>query len=526
MSDRRIRSVVIVGGGTAGWMAAAAFATTLAAMDIQIRLVESAQVDSIGVGEATIPPIVDFIRQLGIDESDLVREISATYKLGIGFRHWTRPGHFYFHPFGPAGPGIGSIPFQAYWLKMFLAGNAERLEEYSIQAVAAMRGRFAHPVHAPNTPRNKITYALHFDARRFAQYLRRYAEARGVIRTEGHVRSVSVRGTDGFIASLTLESGEHMEADLYVDCSGFRGVLIEGALHTGYQDWSRWLPCDRVALVHSECGAQPNPYTLVTARPAGWQWQIPLQHRDSNGYIYNGEFTTDDAAAALLSAALPERAVSDPVALRFRPGRRAVAWNKNVVALGLAAGFLEPLEATSIHLIQRGIAMLLKFFPDRDFADADIARYNKELEAEFSVIRDFLLLHYVQTQRAEDFWRHCRAIALTDSLREKIELFRSHGRILREDPEIFPTLSWLSVMIGQNIIPRRYDPLVDALDPRKVHARLEELRTSIRESVAAMPAHGEFIQNGARRTTPRAQHLAVFGEALELVAPARRSMPP
>jgi tryptophan halogenase len=509
MSDRRIRSVVIVGGGTAGWMAAAALATTLAAMDIRIRLIESAQIDSIGVGEATIPPIVDFIRQLGIDERDLVREISATYKLGIGFRDWTRAGHFYFHPFGPAGPGIGTVPFQAYWLKMFREGNAERLEAYSIQAAAALRGRFAYPVHAPNTPLNKITYALHFDARRFAQYLRRYAEARGVSRTEGHVRSVEVRGADGFIESLTLESGERVQADLYLDCSGFRGVLIEGALHTGYQDWSRWLPCDRVMLVHSARGAQPNPYTLVTARPAGWQWQIPLQHRDSNGYIYNGEFTSDDAVRALLLAGLAAGAAGDPVALRFRPGRRALAWNKNVVALGLAAGFLEPLEATSIHLIQRGIAMLLKFFPDRDFAHADIARYNRALEAEFSAIRDFLLLHYVQTERTEEFWRHCRAIRLTDSLREKIELFRSHGRILREDPELFPTHSWLSVMIGQEIIPRRYDPLVDALDPRKVQARLEALRTSILDSVAAMPAHADFIHNGARHTPPSALHRAV-----------------
>jgi tryptophan halogenase len=476
-------------------MAAAALSRSLAGMGVELRLIESAQVDPIGVGEATIPPIMEFIRQLGIDEGELVREIKATYKLGIGYRDWTRAGHFYFHPFGPAGPGLGNIPFQAYWLKMFLEGKAERLEEYSIQTVAALRGRFARPVHAPNTPLNKITYALHFDAGRFAHYLRGYAEARGVQRIEGHVRHVSVRDADGFVESVTLESGETLSADLFLDCSGFQGLLIEGALKTGYEDWNRWLPCDRAVLVHSERVAPPNPYTLVTARDAGWQWQIPLQHRDGNGYIYSGEFSGDDAASALLLRNLSGRALSEPVALRFRPGRRKASWNKNVVALGLAAGFLEPLEATSIHLIQRGIAMLLKFFPDRDFAAADIDRYNRMLESEFARVRDFLLMHYSQTERVGSFWQYCREVPLSESLREKIELFRSHGRILREETELFPVLSWLSVMVGQNIIPRRYDPLVDGLDSRKIQIRLEELRSAVKDCVEAMPSHWEFIQS-------------------------------
>ena len=501
MNDRRIRSLAIVGGGTAGWMAAAALSKSLAGMGVELRLIESTQVDSIGVGEATIPPIMDFIRQLGIDESELVREIKATYKLGIAYRDWTRVGHFYFHPFGPVGPGIGNIPFQAYWLKMLLEGKAERLEEYSIQTVAALRGRFARPQHAPNTPLNKITYALHFDAGRFAQYLRGYAEVRGVRRTEGHVRHVSVRGSDGFVDSVTLQTGERVSADLFIDCSGFQGLLIEGALRTGYQDWSRWLPCDRAMIVHSARSAPPNPYTLVTARDAGWQWQIPLQHRDGNGYIYSGEFSQDDAARALLLSNLSGHALSEPVALRFRPGRRKAAWNKNVVALGLAAGFLEPLEATSIHLIQRGIAMLLKFFPDRDFAAADIDRYNRMLEAEFARVRDFLLLHYSQTERVGAFWQHCRDIQPTESLSEKIELFRSHGRILREETDLFPVLSWLSVMVGQNIIPRRYDPLVDGLDSHKIQSRLEELRSAVKNCVDAMPSHWDFIQNTARERT-------------------------
>jgi len=504
MNDRRIRSVLIVGGGTAGWMAAAALSKSLAGMGVELRLIESPQASPIGVGEATVPPIMDFIRQIGIDETDLVREIKATYKLGIAYRDWTRDGHFYFHPFGPAGPGMGDIPFQAYWLKMLLEGKAGRLEEYSIQAMAALRGRFARPVHAPNTPLNKLTYALHFDAGRFARYLRGYAEAHGVQRTEGHVRHASVRGADGFLDSVTLESGESISADLFVDCTGFQGLLIEGALHTGYQDWSQWLPCDRAMIVHSERAAPPNPCTLVTARDAGWQWQIPLQHRDGNGYIYSSGFSGDAAAREVLLRNLSGRALSEPVALRFRPGRRKAAWHRNVVALGLAAGFLEPLEATSIHLIQRGIAMLLKFFPDRDFAAADIERYNRILEAEFSRVRDFLLLHYSQTGRNGAFWEHCRDIPLPDSLREKVELFRSHGRLLREDTELFPVLSWLSVMIGQNIIPRRYDPLVDGLDPGRIQRRLEELRSSVKDCVEAMPSHWDFIQDTAPgRAGPR-----------------------
>lgn len=496
MNDRRIRSLVIVGGGTAGWMAAAALAKALAGMNVQIRLIEAARIEPIGVGEATIPPIMDFIRQLGIDENDLVRQIKATFKLGIGFRDWTHPGDFYFHPFGPAGPGIGHLPFQAYWLKMRLEGKAQRLEEYSIQASAALRGRFSRPVHAPNTPLNKLTYALHFDAGRFAQYLCGFAQKHGVLRTEGYVRHVALRDEDGFVDSLTLESGEQVHGDLFIDCSGFRGVLIEEALRTGYEDWSAWLPCDRAVLVHSERNTPPNPYTLVSAREAGWQWQIPLQHRDGNGYIYNGEYCTDEAARALLLGTLAGRALSEPVTLRFRPGRRKVAWNKNVLALGLAAGFLEPLEATSIHLIQRGIAMLLKFFPDRDFSPADVARYNRTLEADFSGVRDFLLLHYRQTERDGAFWRHCRDLPLTPNLREKIELFQGHGRLLREENEIFPVLSWLAVLVGQRVLPRRADPLVDGVDASKIQARLEQLRASVRESVETMPTHGEFLQSG------------------------------
>jgi tryptophan halogenase len=493
MTDKRISTIAIVGGGTAGWMAAAGLAKSLTGMQVHIRLIESSQVGTVGVGEATIPPIMDFIRQLGVDEDELVGTIKATFKLGIGYRDWTRPGHSYFHPFGPTGPGMGAVSFPAYWLKMFLEGKATRLEDYSIQAAAAEMGRFARPVHAPNTPLNKLTYALHFDASRFARYLRGFAEARGVQRTEGDVRHVSLRPEDGFIASLSLESGETVAADLFIDCSGFRGVLIEQALATGYEDWSRWLPCDRALVVHSERAAPPPPFTQVTARDAGWQWRIPLQHRDGNGYVYGSAFTSDEAARAVLETKLAGNVLGEPATLRFTPGRRRQAWNRNCVAFGLAAGFLEPLEATSIHLIQRGIAMLLKFFPDLDFAAADRERFNRMMEFEFARVRDFLLMHYTQTERPGSFWEHCRTIPLTDGLREKLELFRTHGRILREDSELFPVLSWLSVLVGQNVIPRRHDPMVDCLDPNKIRAKLDEIRDAVRRCTEAMPTHQEFI---------------------------------
>ncbi|MEJ1969009.1 MAG: tryptophan halogenase family protein [Rhizomicrobium sp.] len=493
MTDKRIRSVAIVGGGTAGWMAAASLVNFLENMNVRIRLVESEQIGTVGVGEATIPPIIDFIRILGIDENDIVRQTKATFKLGIAYRDWTRPGHSYFHPFGPTGVGMGPISFPAYWLKMFLAGKAARLEQYSMQAVAADHGKFMRPVHAPNTPLNKITYALHFDASLFARYLRQYAQARGVERTEGKVQRVTLRPGDGFIESVVLENGAAIEADLFIDCSGFRGLLIEEALKTGYEDWTRWLPCDRALAVPSENAGPPAPYTRVTARDAGWQWRIPLQHRVGNGHVYCSGFVSDEAARETLLAKLEGKPLAEPLPLRFTTGRRKKAWNRNCVALGLASGFLEPLESTSIHLIQRGIAMLLKFFPDRTFEQADIDRYNKIFEFEFGRVRDFLLLHYTHTEREGAFWEHCRNIPLTDSLQEKIDLFRSHGRILREDTELFPIQSWLFVMIGQNIVPRGYDPLADSLDMRKISANLENTRTIVKQCADAMPMHQAFI---------------------------------
>jgi len=488
-----IRDIVIVGGGTAGWMAAASFAKHLEKLNCNIRLIESEQIGTVGVGEATIPPIIDFIRLLGVNENEIVREVKGTFKLGIAYRDWTRPGDFFFHPFGPTGFGMGPISFPAYWLKMFLEGRASRLEDYSIQCVAAAANKFMRPVHAPNTPLNKITYALHFDASLFARYLRGFSEARGVVRTEGKVKRVNLRPEDGFIASVTMENDETVAGDLFIDCSGFRGLLIEDALKTGYQDWTRWLPCDRALAVPTQNAGPPASFTRVTAREAGWQWRIPLQHRTGNGHVYCSSFINDDQAREILLSNLEGKALAEPLPLRFTTGRRNKAWNKNCVALGLASGFLEPLESTSIHLIQRGIAMLLKFFPDRNFEAADIDRYNRIFEFEFGRVRDFLLLHYTHTERPGAFWEHCRNIPLTDSLKEKIDLFKSHGRILREDTELFPAQSWLYVMIGQAIRPRGYEPTVDTISDAAIEANLKDIHAVVKKCVDAMPYHQDFI---------------------------------
>jgi tryptophan halogenase len=495
MSAVPIRSIAIVGGGTAGWMTAASLCRFLKNLNVRMRLIESEQIGTVGVGEATIPPIMEFIRGLGVDENDCIRKTQSTFKLGIEFRDWTRIGHSYMHPFGQTGFEMGPVAFSAYWLKALRAGKASRLEEYSLQAAAAYSGKFMRPVQTANSPVAGITYALHFDASLFARYLRDFAEQRGVERTEGRVKSVSLQSENGFIDALTLESGERIEADLYIDCSGFRGLLIEEALQTGYEHCNKWLPCDRAAAVPCERTGPLSSYTRATAKVAGWQWRIPLQHRVGNGYVYSSGFVSDTQAQDELLASIEGKALADPLNLRFATGRRKRFWNKNCVAIGLSSGFLEPLESTSIHLIQRGIAMLLTLFPDRNFRPAEIDRYNKIFTAEYERVRDFLILHYSQTERDDsDMWRYCRNVALPDSLNERIDLFRSHGRILREDFELFPAQSWLYVMVGQNIMPESDDPLVDILDPQLVDDNLTNIRDVVRKCAEAMPLHEDFIR--------------------------------
>jgi tryptophan 7-halogenase len=499
MTDNRIRRILIVGGGTAGWMTAAAMAKILGPRYAAITLVESEEIDTVGVGEATIPQITLFNQLLGLDENDFVRRTQGTFKLGIQFVDWGKPGDRYIHPFGPHGVSMEGLPFHAFWLRLHQGGEPDRLMDYSLQAVAAERGKFMRPIDAGNSPLSRIMYAFHFDAALYAKFLREYAHERGVTRVEGRVVDVSLRGKDGFIESVTLAGGERLAADLFIDASGFRGVLIEQALGSGYEDWTHWLPCDRALAVPCESAGPPTPYTRSTARTAGWQWRIPLQHRIGNGYVYSGMFSSDDEAAATLLANLEGRPLADPRPLRFVTGRRKKFWNRNCVAIGLAAGFMEPLESTSIQLIQSGIAKLMASFPDRGFEPAEIGRYNRVTTLEFERIRDFLVLHYNATARRDSpFWDYCRTMSIPESLQEKIDVFQSRGRIFRENEELFNDASWFSVMIGQGLTARGYDPLADVLTYEETRRRLDQLRTAISNAADYMPTHQEFIDRHCR----------------------------
>jgi len=493
MSDSPIRNIVIVGGGTAGWMAAAAFSKLLGRCSV--RLVESEEIGTVGVGEATVPHLKLFNQVLEIDETQFVRETRGTFKLGIQFVDWARIGDVYVHGFGQIGHEYGLLPFHQYWLKAAALGRAAEIGEYSLNTSAAARGKFM--VSAQDVPKNSpladIAYAYHFDAGLYAKFLRRYAEARGARRTEGKVVEV-VQGEDGFIEAIVLQSGERIAGDLFIDCSGFRGLLIEQTLHAGYEDWSHWLPCDRAVAVPCENIGPPTPYVRCTAREAGWTWRIPLQHRTGNGYVYSSRYISDDEAAKNLLGWIDGAARAEPRVLRFTGGRRRKAWINNVVALGLASGFLEPLESTSIYLIQSGIARLVNLFPDRGFSRTLIDRYNSQTDFEIERIRDFLILHYCATERDDTpFWNYCRTMDIPQPLREVIELFRDSGRFYRQAEELFALTSWVEVMIGQRISPRTWHPAVDLLPDDKLDKLIEGVRQVIVNCVDAMPMHQQFI---------------------------------
>ncbi|MDP8994083.1 MAG: tryptophan 7-halogenase [Pseudomonadota bacterium] len=484
--------VVIVGGGTAGWMAAAALAR-FAEGQVRVRLVESEEIGTVGVGEATIPQILLFNAGLGIDEDDLLRATGGTFKLGIEFDGWLRPGHRYIHAFGTIGRSLGLLPFHHYWLRHRAAGGRKQLWDFSASAQAARRNRFARPDDRPGGVPSGLAYAFHFDASLYAAYLRRYAESRGVRRTEGRVAEVRLRGEDGFVEALRLESGEEVGGPLFIDCSGFRGLVIEQALGTGYEDWSRWLPCDRALAVPCENAGELTPYTRSIAREAGWQWRIPLQHRIGNGYVYSSAHVSDEEAARTLLASLDGRPLADPRPLRFVTGKRRRAWNRNCVALGLASGFMEPLESTSIHLIQSGIARLLQLFPSRGIDPAEVAEFNRQTDLEWTAIRDFLIFHYHANRRDGAFWAACREAAPPESLAHRMALFAANGRIFRPQEELFAEVAWLQVMTGQGLRPRGYDPLADQLSPGQLDELLALVERHVAHVVDKLPPHAEFI---------------------------------
>ncbi|TGX54401.1 tryptophan 7-halogenase [Sphingomonas gei] len=473
-------------------MTAAALARMVRA-GVAVTLVESDAIGIVGVGEATIPPIRSFNAMLDIDENDFLANTQGSMKLGIEFLDWNQPGHRYLHPFGEYGFSVEGVRFHQIWQKLRAAGRAGPIDQYSMCAVAAGRNRYAAPATEQTSPLSQLVQAYHFDASLYARYLRRYAEARGVVRREGKVMQVALRGEDGFIDAVTLEDGSRIQGELFVDCSGFRGLLIEEALHTGYEDWSHWLPCDRALAVPTVHAGPLTPYTRATARPAGWQWRIPLQHRTGNGYVYSSAHVSDDEAAATLLANLDGEPLGDPRPLRFATGRRKLAWNRNCVAIGLSSGFLEPLESTSIHLIQSGISRLLGLFPDSGWGDAERDSYNDFTAAQYAQVRDFVILHYKANGRDEPLWRQAREMDVPESLKRRIDLFRNRGRIFRLEDELFAETSWIAVMLGQGIAPQGWDPLADALNPDQLAAMLDRIRSTFRRAADAMPDHAAYL---------------------------------
>lgn len=491
--NESIRKVVIVGGGTAGWMTAAALSRFFEGR-LEIELIESDDIGTVGVGEATIPQIRLYTQLLGIDENEVLSQTQGTIKLGIQFRDWACHGDVYMHAFGGIGGRLGMLDFHHYWLRARQAGRKDGLWEYSVNETAALAGRFDHLERLGNTPMEGLVYAFHFDASLFARYLRGYCEKRGVRRTEGRVVDVKLRSEDGFIESVKMENDRWIKGDLFIDCSGFRGLLIEQSLKTGYDDWSHWLPCDRALAVPSTPADPVIPYTQATARNAGWQWRIPLQHRTGNGHVYSSQYMSDDEATSILMRNLDGESMGEPRLLKFTTGRRKKFWNRNCVALGLAGGFMEPLESTSIHLIQTGISRLLEYFPRKGFDPVETDEYNRRCIYEFERIRDFLIVHYHLNQRTDsDFWIDRRAMSLPSGLQRRIDLFRANGRIHREFDELFTEVAWLQVMLGQGIEPAGYHPLADRVTPEQLNGFLANIKRIIGEAVSKLPAHGEFI---------------------------------
>ncbi len=494
MSRNPIRTIVIAGGGTAGWMAAAALSRLQNNGVTRVVLVESEEIGIVGVGEATIPPIKTFNAMLGIDEDEFLAATQGSFKLGIEFAGWERDGASYIHPFGAFGSDIEGIKFHQIWLKLRAEGIPIPLSDMSLCIAAAKHNRFDRPNGDPRSVLSLIDYAFHFDANLYAKFLRKYAEARGVVRHEGKIARVEQHPQTGFIEALTLESGSHIDGDLFIDCTGFRALLIEGALQSGYDDWSHWLPCNRAMAVPCARTEPLLPYTRSTAQPAGWQWRIPLQHRTGNGYVYCSEFVSDDEATRTLLAHLDGEALADPRPLRFTTGIRKQPWVKNCVALGLASGFMEPLESTSIHLVQIGISKLLALFPDRSFAAHERAEYNRLTALQWAQIRDFLILHYKQTARdGSAFWRHCHSMPVPETLTRKMDLFKRTGRLFRYDDELFTDASWTAVMVGQGVMPDQYDPLADTVDDGQVRDMVGRMADTFRRAARAMPTHAEFI---------------------------------
>jgi tryptophan halogenase len=512
--NRPIKAITIVGGGTAGWMTANLLSKLLMS-GYEIRLIESEEIGTVGVGEATIPPIKTYNHLCGIDLNEMVRATQATFKLGIEFVGWRHdnkngPAHSYMHGFGKIGQDLLWLHTHQFWLKFHARGEAKSFDHYALNTVMARLNRFSPPDLAQTgSPISEIDYAYHFDASLYARYLRTRSEAQGVKRIEGRIVTARLRPEDGFVDHVVLADGREVGGDLFVDCSGMRGLLIGQALGVGYEDWSHWLPCDRALAVPCETAPVLLPYTRATAHGAGWQWRIPLQHRTGNGHVYCSRHMGDDEAAAILLGHLDGRPLGDPRPVRFAPGRRHRAWEKNVVAIGLSAGFLEPLESTSIHLIQTGALRLLSLFPGAGFNAADRAEYNRQTAFDYADVRDFIIAHYKVTNREDTpFWRYVKHMEVPQSLTERIELFRSSGRFFKRGiAELFGEESWVQVLLGQGL-DMQYDPVVDMIPDDQALAYLRDIEEVIADIAETLPGHAEYIA----RHCPAAR---VFGAGIK-----------
>ena len=481
------RRVVIAGGGTAGWMTAAAVARTMG-RTVEVTLIESDAIGTVGVGESTIPPLINFNRLLGIDEAQFMRATSATFKLGILFDGWKNGSDRYFHSFGLTGKDHWSAGFQHFWLHGLTRGHHKSYDEYCLELKAAFAGKFAH------LPGDAVSYAYQLDSGLYAKFLRQMAEGDGTRRLEGKIARVELDGERGDIAALHLDSGERVEGDLFVDCTGFRALLIEGALHAGYDDWTHYLPCDSAIAIQTENVGPPPPYTRAMAHDAGWQWRIPLQHRTGNGIVYCSRYLDKDAALDRLLGNIEGETLVKPNFLRFVTGARRKQWHRNCIAIGLSSGFMEPLESTSIHLIQRAILRLIRMFPHAGVSPRDIAEFNDQQHTDMLQIRDFLILHYKATERGDSpFWRFCRDMEVPDSLAQKIELFRETGRVFRKNEELFAENSWIQVMMGQGIMPRAHHPVAEKLRDEELARFLGGIRETVARTVASMPDHGAYV---------------------------------
>jgi len=491
MKDK-IKKVVIVGGGTAGWMSAALLKRVYADQ-LDIELVESKDIGIIGVGEATIPPIQLANSVLGLDEAEFLRETKATIKLGIQFENWRVEGEKYFHTFGAPGRSQAFCHFHHFWVRAQQAGYESNLWDYDLNYLCAEAGKFAKL--QVNDQVWEMQYAYHFDASLYGQYLRKYSEKLGVKRTEGMIEQVNTHAESGYVETLTLKDGTEISGDFFVDCSGTRGLLISQALDTGYEDWGHWLPCDRAMAVPSDRFKTTLPYTRSIAHSAGWQWRIPLQHRNGNGLVYSSQHYSDDEAADILLNNLDSKAIADPKIIPFRTGRTSKQWNRNVVAVGLSSGFLEPLESTSIHLIQSAIVRLITLFPHTGVTTQLMDEYNRQSQYEFEYIRDFIILHYHLTERDDsEFWRGVRDMDVPKRITEKMDLFRATGTLTKDNMDIFLESSWLQVMLGQGIMPQDYHPLADTLTEEQLKQKLENTKKTKLQPMPKIPSHDDFLE--------------------------------